>query len=106
MFFPFLNVNAKRRKKKSSLLILDWTDISLDLNPFKRRNLKEKPYKWGYSTKGFFLGMKLMILIDYKTLTPLFFHVYPANIHESRIYPLILKMLKRRLIRFGDAILI
>jgi len=47
-----------------------------------------------------------MILIDYKTLTPLFFHVYPANVHESRIYPLILEMLKRRkLIRFGDAIL-
>jgi hypothetical protein len=88
------------------LLILDWTDISLDLNPFRKRDLKDKPYKWGYSTKGFFLGMKMMVLIDYKTLTPLFFHVYPANIHESRIYPLILEMLKRRkLIRFGDAII-
>jgi len=40
--------------------------------------------------------MKMMILIDYKTLTPLFFHVYPANVHESRIYPLILELLKRR----------
>ena len=50
--------------------------------------------------------MKMMILIDYKTLTPLFFHLYPANVHESRIYPLILEMLKRkRLIRFGDAII-
>ena len=49
--------------------------------------------------------MKMMILIDYRTLTPLFFHVYPANVHESRIY-LILEMLKRRkLIRFGDSIL-
>ncbi len=48
--------------------------------------------------------MKLMILIDYKTRMPLFFHVYPANVHESRIYPLILEMLKR-LIRFGDSIL-
>ena len=68
--------------------------------------MKNKPYKWGYSTKGFFLGMKMMILIDYKTLTPLFFHVYPANIHESHIYPLILEMLKRRkLIRFGDVII-
>ncbi len=43
------------------------------------------------------------ILVDYKTL---FFYVYPANVHESRIYPLILEMLKRRkLIRFGDAII-
>ncbi len=68
--------------------------------------MKNKPYKWGFSTKGFFLGMKMMILIDYKTLTPLFFHVYPANVHESSIYPLILEMLKRRKpIRFGDAII-
>ena len=51
--------------------------------------------------------MKMMILIDYRTLTPLFFYIYPANIHESRIYPLILELLKRRkLIRFGDAIII
>ncbi len=68
--------------------------------------MKDKPYKQGYSTKGFFLGMKIMILIDYKTLTPLFFHVYPANVHESRIYPLILEMLKRiGLIRFGYVII-
>jgi len=106
LVFSILNVNSKRRRKKPSILILDWTDISLDLNPFRRRDLNDKPYKWVYSTKGFFLGMKMMILIDYKTLTPLFFYVYPANVHESRIYPLILEMLKRRkLIRFGDSIL-
>jgi len=90
LVFSILNVNSKRRRKKPSILILDWTDISLDLNPFRRRDLKNKPYKWGYSTKGFFLGMKMMVLIDYKTLTPIFFCVYPANFYESRIYPLIL----------------
>ena len=56
--------------------------------------MKDKPYMGLF--KGFFLGMKMMILIDYRTLTPLFFHVYPANVHESRIYPLILEILKRR----------
>jgi len=61
--FSILNANSKRRRKKPSLLILDWTDISLDLNPFRRRDLENKPYKWGYSTKGFFLDMKMMILI-------------------------------------------
>jgi len=50
--FSILNVNSKRRNKPY-LLILDWTDISLDLNPFRRRDLKDKPYRWGYSTKGF-----------------------------------------------------
>ncbi len=29
--FYILNVNSKRRRKKPSLLILDWADISLDL---------------------------------------------------------------------------
>jgi len=77
--FSILNVNSKRRRKNPSILILDWTDISLDLNPFRKRDLKNKPYKWGYSTKGFFLGMKMMILIDYRTLTPLFFYVYPIS---------------------------
>jgi len=70
LVFSILNVNSKRRRNKPSLLILDWTDISLDLNPFRRRDMKDKPYKWRFSTKGFFLGMKMMILIDYKTLTP------------------------------------
>ncbi len=106
LVFSILNSNSKKRRNKPSILILDRTDISLDLNPFRRRDLNNKPYKWGYSTKGFFLGMEMMILIDYSTLTPLFFHVYPANVHESRIYPLILEMLKRKkLMRFGDAII-
>ena len=106
LVFSILNANSKKSRNKPSILILDWTDISIDLNPFRKRDLKDKPYKWGYSTKGFFLGMKMMILIDYRSLTPLFFYVYPANVHESRIYPLILEMLKRkRLIRFGDAVI-
>ena len=103
--FSILNANSNKRRNNPATLILDWTDISLDLNPFRKRDLKDKPYKWGYSTKGFFLGMKMMVLIDYRTLMPLFFHVYPANVHESKIYPLILEMLKRkRLIRFEDLI--
>ena len=35
----------------------------------------------------------------------MFFYVYPANVHESKIYPLILEMLKRRGLKFGDAII-
>ena len=77
--FSVINVKSKRKRRKPSVLILDWTDISLDLNPFRKRDLENKPYKWGYSTKGYFLGMKMMILIDYETLTPLFIHVYPAK---------------------------
>ena len=52
--FSILNVNSKRRRKKTSLLILDWTDISLDLNPFRKRDLKNKPYKWGSQQRDSF----------------------------------------------------
>jgi len=80
-------------------LILDCTDINL--NPFRMRNLENKLYEWSYLIKEYFLGMKMMVLIDYKTLTPIFIHVYSANVHESKIYHLILEILKRRrLIRF------
>jgi len=55
--FSILNANSKKRRKKPSILILDWTDISLDLNPFRKRNLKNKPYKWGVSQpRDSFLG--------------------------------------------------
>ena len=47
--------------------------------------------------------MKMMILIDY-SLTPLFFYVY-LQVYESQIYPLILEMLKRRGLKFGDAVI-
>lgn len=56
LVFSILNTNSKKRPNKPSILILDWTDISLELNPFRKRDLKNKPYRWGYSTKGFFLG--------------------------------------------------
>jgi len=84
-------------------LIWDWTDISL--NPFRKRDLENIPYKWGYSTKGYLLE-KMMILIDYESLTSILIHVYPVNVHESKIYLSILEMLKRkRLIRYGDVII-
>ncbi len=71
----FSILNSNKRRNRPSTLILDSTDISFDLVPFRRRDLKDKPYKWGYSIKGFFLGMKMMILIDYSTLYS-FFHIY------------------------------
>ena len=70
------------KEEKETLLVnigLNWYIILLDLNPSFWKDLKNKPYKWGF---------------------------YPINAHKSRIYPLILKMLKRwGLIRFGDAII-
>jgi len=97
-------LNSKHKKEKEAFNSNYGLDISLDLNPFRRKDLSNK------HTDGViqpnFLGMKIVVLIDSQTLTPVFFHIYPANIHESRIYPVILEMLKRgKLIRFGDAVI-
>ena len=54
LVFSILNANSKRRPNKPSILILDWTDISLDLNPFRKRDLKNKPYKWGSQQRDSF----------------------------------------------------
>jgi len=54
LVLSILNVNAKKRRNKPSLLILDWTDISLDLNPFRSRDSKNKPYKWDIQQRGSF----------------------------------------------------
>ena len=56
LVFSILNVNSKRRRNKPSILILDWTDISLDLNPFRRRDLKDKPTNGPIQQKDSFLG--------------------------------------------------
>lgn len=49
--FSILNVNTKRRRNKPSLLILDWIDISLDLNSFRSRDSKNNPIN-GIFNKG------------------------------------------------------
>ena len=52
-----------------------------------------------------FLGMKLTLALEYQTLKPLTFLINEANVPESKIYPEILKELKRRrIIKAGDVI--
>jgi len=48
---------------------LESRDIRLDLNPFRRRDMKDRPYKWGYSKDS---SWNEDDDSDYKTLTSLF----------------------------------
>jgi hypothetical protein len=108
--FELLNELCPKRKSGSKGIIIDSTDINLNLNfhakKITRESLENKEYKWGHSThRGFFIGMKLTLALEYNTLKPLAFLINEANVSEPKIYPEILKELKRRrIIKAGDVI--
>ncbi len=108
--FEALNELCPKRKSESRGIIIDSTDINLNLNwhakKITKESLENKEYKWGHSThRGFFIGMKLTLALESQTLKPLLFLINEANVSEPKIYPEILKELKRRrLLRSGDIV--
>ena len=68
MILRILNSITKRRARNSKLIV-DCTDVSVDINwfrkPVKQANLLKKDYRWGYSSKGKFIGMKLTMVLEY-----------------------------------------
>jgi len=105
-----LNNVCSRRKRGLSQIIIDSTDIDLDFNWFKKKitkkMLENREFKWGYSThRGYFIGMKLTLALEYPSLKPIAFIVNEANVSEYTVYPQILEELKRRKkIRAGDTL--
>jgi hypothetical protein len=96
-----LNNVCSRRKRGLSQIIIDSTDIDLDLNWFKRKiskkMLENREFKWGHSThRGYFIGMKLTLALEYPSLKPLAFIVNEANVSEYTVFPQILEELQRR----------
>ena len=88
---------------------MDCTDVSVDINwfrkPVRQRDLEGKDYKWGYSSKGMFVGFKLTLVLEHPSLKPLLFLLHPANRHEAKIFQEVMEELKRRkIIRRGDVI--
>ena len=109
MVLRILNSVTKRRKRNTRLIV-DCTDISVDINwfrkPVKQIDLEGKDYRWGYSAKGCFVGMKLTLVLEHPTLKPLLFLLHPANRHEAKIFQEVMEELKRRkIIRRGDTVI-
>lgn len=106
-----LNSLCPKRKSGSRRIIIDSTDINLNLNwhakKISKKSLEGKEYKWGHSThRGFFIGMKLTLALEYSTLKPLAFLINEANVPEPKIYPMILSELKkRRITKAGDILI-
>ena len=99
------------KRGRNRVLIVDSTDVSLDLNWFKKKikkaDLEEKEFKWGYSSsKGYYIGYKLTLVIEYPSLRPVAFLLHQGSPGDAKIYEEILEELKRRRIaRDGDTII-
>jgi len=106
-----LNTISQSKRRKKAWIVLDSTDIQLDLNWFRRKitkkSLEEREFKWNYiPSKSFYIEYKLTIAIDYHTRKPLAFLIHEGRPHDSKIYPEILDELRRRrAMRRGDTIL-
>lgn len=106
--FSLLNNICSQTSREG--IIVDSTDIVLDLNWFTRRitkkSLENRDFKWGYSPhRGYFVGMKMTLALEYSTLKPLAFIINESNVSESKIYTQILDELKRRrILRLGEIV--
>jgi hypothetical protein len=113
MTFDLLNLACSHKNRsRRKTIIIDSTAISVDVNWFRKTYTKESlvnlPYKWAYSrSKKYYIGMKLTLAIDKKTLQPLAFIVHPGCPSDSAIFSEILENLrKRRILRKRDKILL
>jgi hypothetical protein len=98
------------KKRRNKTILVDSTDISLDLNWFKKKikkkDLEGREFKWGYSvSKGYYIGYKLTLAIDYPSLRPIALSIHQESPNDAKIYEEILEELKRRRIaRDGDTV--
>ena len=106
-----LNKQCRKRRRGRASIIVDSTDVQLDINYFRRRikkeDLENKEFKWGYSpSKGYYIGYKLTIAIDKSNLMPLAFLLHEGSPNDAKLFYQILKELKkRRIIRKGDVVI-
>jgi len=106
-----LNKEFPKEKRRVRYILVDSTDIQFDINLDKKyytdEELEEKSFKLGYSSsKGHYIGGKLIIAMDYDTCQPLVVLFHPGAVHDSKIFAEILNELKRRrILRYKDIII-
>jgi len=111
MVLKVLNGVCKKRSRDRTV-IADCTDITLDLNWFRRRirnaDLEDREFKWGYSpSKGYYIGMKLVLAISYPSNKPLGFLIYEGSPGDAKIFDDIVgELIRRRALRKGDTLVL
>lgn len=104
----FLN-SLCRKRSSQRMLIIDSTDIEVDLNWMKKKkeDFEDKPYKWAYSSsKGFYVGLKMTLVVEYPELWPVFFSIHRGGSCDAATFRSILEELKKRgIMRIGDIVI-
>ena len=111
-YYNMVNSILKRYFKPHKTIcdeyIIDATPVACDINIVKKyiknEHLKKLGLKWGYSTtKKYFVGFKVTVVLEKRTLTPVSILIHPGAPSDARIFEGILKELKRRgFIKDGD----
>ena len=106
-----LNTLSSGRKRCRTCVLVDSTDIQLDLNwirkKISKKKLKGREFKWAYSSsKNYYIGFKLTMAVDYPSMRPLAFLLHSGSPHDSKLFePIMEELQRRRIIRKGDTII-
>lgn len=105
-----LNLFSTPRRRGRSTLLVDSTEIRVDLNWFRKKRTKKaletRDFKWGFAvSKGYYIGYKLSLVVAYPSLMPRCFLLHPGSPSDAQLYDEILQELRRRrLARNGDLV--
>lgn len=112
MALKILNSICGGRSRGKTTIIIDSTDVCVDINWFrntyKKSDLENRDFKWAYSSsKGHYLGFKLILAIEYPSLKPLGFLLYPGSPNDSTLFDNIVnELMRRRVMRKGDMLVL
>lgn len=112
MALKILNSICGGRGQRKTTIIIDSTDVCVDINWFrntyKKSDLENRDFKWAFSSsKGHYLGFKLILAIEYPSLKPLGFLLYPGSPNDSTLFDHIVnELMRRRVLRKGDMLVL
>jgi hypothetical protein len=105
-----LNTVCVPRPRGRNTLLVDATEIAVDLNWFRKkyskRALAARDYRWGFApSKGYYIGYKLTLVLAHPSLKPLCVFLHPGSPSDVNLYDEIMRELRRRrLARNGDLV--
>jgi hypothetical protein len=108
MVLSLINATCGGLKRGKTVIIVDTTNLTVNINWFKKKykkeDLKDKDYKWAYSkSKGYYIGMKLVLALEYPSLKPLAFLVFPGGPSDSKIFDeIVAELMRRGILNKGD----
>ena len=72
-------------------------DFNIDKKYITKEHLDELKLKWAYSsTKGSYIGFKVSVVLNKRTMSPVAVLIHAGSPHDSKIFHEILKELRRR----------